>query len=74
MQVDFKELKRIVDETILTEAKCILLMHSILDKENQGLHNSTLDKIISVLSKWATTPPIEILRELDDLQGEDKLT
>ena len=39
MEVDFKELKKIVDDTILTEAKCIEAIHSILVKENQILRN-----------------------------------
>jgi len=68
MDIDFKELKQIVDETILTEAKCMQTMHSLLTKENEVLHNPVLDKIIAVLGKWTNTPPIEIFKELEEFQ------
>lgn len=73
MQVDFKELKQIVDEIILTEAKCLQLIQSLLTKENETLHSLVLDKVISILAKWPNTPPIEILKELEDFQNNKKL-
>lgn len=74
MDVDFKELKRIVDETILTEAKCMQAIHFLLAKENESLYNPVLDKVIVVLGKWANTPPIEILKELEEFKEQNKLT
>ena len=68
MDVDFKELKRIVDETILTEAKCMQVLHSLLVKENGSLHNPVLNKVIVVLEKWSETPPVDILKELEEFQ------
>jgi len=71
MQVDFEELKRIVDETVLTEAKCVQILYSLLAKENESLHNSVLDKVIVVLEKWSVTPPIEILKELEEFKEQN---
>ena len=71
MDIDFKELKQIVDETILTEAKCMQALHSLLAKENESFHNPVLDKVIVVLEKWVNTPPIEILKELEELKGQN---
>jgi hypothetical protein len=71
MQVDFKELKRIVDETVLTEVKCVQTLHSLLAKENELLHNPVLDKVIVVLEKWSVTPPIEILKELEEFKEQN---
>ena len=67
MSIDFKELKRIVDETILTEGKCVEALRSILMKENEALHSPALDKIILLLGKWPTSPPVEILKQLQEL-------
>lgn len=74
MEIDFKALKQIVDDTILTEAKCMQAIQSLLTKENETLHNPVLEKIISVLGKWAVTPPVEILKELEDFQSQQNLT
>ena len=74
MQVDFKELKQIVDDVILTEAKCLQLIQALLAKENETLHNPVLDKIISILAKWPNTPPVEILKELEESKNQQNLT
>ena len=74
MQVDFKELRNIVDDVILTEAKCIEAIHSILVEENKVLHNAVLDKVICVMDKWQDTPPIKILKELEEFQGQQNTT
>lgn len=67
---DLKPLKQIVEEVTLSEAKCIQIMRSLLVKENERLHNDILDKIVFVLEKWSFTPPIEILKELEDFQSQ----
>jgi len=72
MDINFKELKQIVDEIILTEAKCLQLIEALLTKENETLHSPVLDKIISILAKWPNTPPVEILKELEDFQNNKK--
>ena len=72
MDINFKELKNIVDDVILTEAKCLQLIQDILTKENETLHNPVLDKIVSILTKWPSTPPVEILKELEDFQNNKK--
>lgn len=74
MEVNLKELKQIVDEIILTEAKCMQVIQSLLSKETEALHNVVLDKIISVLGKWSTIPPIEILKDLEEFQNQQNST
>ena len=74
MDINFKQLKEIVDNTVLCEAKCVQIMHTLLSKENATLHNTVLEEIISVLGKWSTTPPIEILKELEDFQSQQNST
>ena len=74
MEIDFKALKQVVDDTILTEAKCLQAIQSLLAKENDTLHNTVLEKIISVLGKWAETPPVDILKELEDFQSHQNST
>ena len=74
MEIDFKTLKQIVDDTILTEAKCMQVIQTLLAKENEALHNAALEKIIFMLGKWAETPPVEILKELEDFQSQQNLT
>ena len=71
MYADFGELKRIVDDIILTEAKCMQSMRSLLAKENETLHNPVLDKVIAVLGEWVHTPPIDILEELEELKAQN---
>ena len=68
MEIDLKELKRIVDETILTEAKCAQIIHELLTKENEALHNSVLGKIITVLARWTDAPLVENLKELKSIE------
>ena len=71
MEVDFKELKKIVDDTILTEAKSMRIISSLLKRENKGLCNPILGKIIEVTDKWQDTPPVEILKELEEFEQLD---
>ena len=74
MEVNFKELKQIVDNVILTEAECMQVIQSLLAKENEVLRNAVLEKIISVLGKWSSTPPVETLKELEEFREQNKLT
>ena len=71
---DFKQLKQIVEEVTLSETKCIQIMRSLLAQENEHLHNDVLDKIVSVLEKWSFTPPVEILKELEELGSQKHLS
>jgi len=68
MRADIKTLKQTLDEVVSAETECMLIICSLLAKENEALHNSTLDKIISVFEKWANTPPVEMLKELEEFQ------
>lgn len=70
MDIDFKGLKKIVDDTIMTEGKCIEILRTLLIAENQVLKNPTLDKIIYLLGKWSVTPPVEVLKELEGLVNQ----
>ena len=70
MDIDFKALKKIVDDTIMTEGKCIEMLCTLLAAENQVLKKPMLKKIICLLSKWSVTPPVEILKELEELVNQ----
>lgn len=74
MDINFKELKQIVDDVILTEAKCLQLIQSLLTKENETLHSPVLDKVIFILAKWPNTPPVEILKEMEEFKNQQNLT
>ena len=74
MQVDFQNVKQIVDDIVLTESDCIDLMCFLLARENEILQNATVDKIVSVLKKWHDTPHVEILKELSEFQDQQNTT
>lgn len=68
MDIDVTFLKKLVDDTVLTEAKCTEIMRSLLAQED--LKNPMVDRIIELLGAWASTPPVEILRKLEELQSQ----
>lgn len=70
MELDYKWLKQIVDQTIITEGKCVQLLCELLAKENRILHSSTIEKVVSILSIWEKTPPSEILKQLDEVSDQ----
>ena len=70
MGFDYKWLKQIVEQTILTEGECMKLLCQLLAKENETLHNSRIAKIISILGAWEKTPPVETLKQLKELADQ----
>jgi len=74
MQGDFQNVKQIVNDVVLAEMKCVEVMCSLLVRENRCLRNPAVDKVISVLSRFSDTPPIEILKELEEFEGQQNTT
>ena len=67
MELDYKWLKQVVDQTILVEGKCVQLLCVLLSKENETLHSYTIERIVSILGVWEETPPPETLKQLEEL-------
>jgi len=72
--IDVKILKQVVNEITLAEAKCMEQIHSMLVKENMCLKSKVVEEIAVILKKWTSTPPIEILHELEDLENSNNST
>ena len=70
MEADYKWLRQIVEQTVLAEGKCVQLLCLLLAKENEVLHSSTIAKIVSILSTWEKTPPVETLKQLKELADQ----
>jgi hypothetical protein len=68
MDEGYKKIKSILDETIQAERECGELIHSLLQKETQYLHNPIIDRIVSILKDWSNKPPADTLKELKKIQ------
>lgn len=65
MEANLKNIKDILDETIVAERRCNDIMYSLLLKENKRFQSPILERIASSLNKLNNTPPVEVLKELE---------
>jgi hypothetical protein len=66
---ELKPIKEMVEQVILDETKNIQILRSLISKQNEQLQNTILDKITILLAKWSYTPPSDMMKELEQLQG-----
>ena len=69
MEIDLKSLKNIVEETVQAKRKCNELVCEILLKESERLNSPLLTKIALMCRKINDSPPVEVLKELVELEG-----
>ena len=71
MEIDFKSLKNIVEETVQARRKCNDLMCAILLKESEKLHSPLLGEVALIFKKINDNPPVEVLKELEKIQLDE---
>ena len=71
MDIDLKSIKIIVEETVQAKQKCNDLVCAILLKESEHAHNPLLSRVALILRKINNTPPVEVLKELEELTSNE---
>ncbi len=71
MEIDLKGLKNILEETVNAKRKSHDIISVLLLRENENLHSLLLSKIASICKKINDTPPVEVLKELEELANSE---
>jgi hypothetical protein len=71
MEIDYKSLKNIVEETVQAKRKCNDLICDILLKKGENLHSPLLSKAAIIFKKINDNPPVEVLKELEQIQLDE---
>ncbi len=68
MGFEYPALQKTVDDFIVPTHSCMKVMHALLVKE--GVRSPVVEKIVGVLAQWPTTPPVVVLKDLEDFRAQ----